>query len=119
MSKSAVNAGFPFTNRTASTLTSGCPTTEVEGTSEEGINLGMASEASGGESSGSTSTALTPSVIGLSIKGLNGSGSSPRRTAAACLTAATGFTYAVSRSRIPESMSRISISLGSGVSFNN
>ena len=119
MSKSAVKAGLPFTSRTASTLTSGCPTTDVEGTSEDGISLGTASEASGGRSFGSTVTGLIPSVIGSRINGLNGSGSSPRRTAAACLTAATGLTYAVSLSRIPESMSRISVSVGSGVSLNS
>ena len=92
MSKSAVKAGFPLTRRTASTFISGCPTTDVDGTSEEGTSRGTASEASGGESFGSTSTALTPSVIGFRIRGLKGSGSSPLSNAAACLIAATGLT---------------------------
>ena len=73
-SKSSVKAGLPFTRRTASTLTSGFPTTAISGTSLEGTSRGTALEASGRGSAGSTSTAFVPSVMGGRINGPNGFG---------------------------------------------
>ena len=78
-------AGLPFTSRSASTLRAECATTVVAGTSDEAITV----------TSGSA-------------------GSSPRSSAAARRTPSTVFTYAPSRSRMPESASRIVASSGSG-----
>ena len=87
-----MNAGFPFTNRTASTLTSGLPTTAISGTSFEGTTLGTAGEASGPSSSGLTSTGFSPSVRGGRYTGPNGSFVSPLIRDAARMTASTGLT---------------------------
>ena len=118
-SKSSVNAGFPFTKRTASTFTSGLPTTAISGTSFDGTTLGTAGEASGPSSSGLTSTGFFPSVRGGRYTGPKGSFVSPRIKAAARMTASTGLTYAVSRSRIPESISLTSCSVGLGFRLSN
>ena len=89
---SSVKAGLPFASFSASTFTSGLPTTAISGTSTEGTTRGTAGDALGALSSGSTSAGFVPSVIVGTMSGPNGSTSSPRVSAAARRTASTGFT---------------------------
>ena len=91
-SMSSVNAGLPFASLTASTFTSGLPTTAISGTSCDGIRRGTAGDPVGGSEDGSYGTPPPPSVIGVRTIGPNASLDSPRRAAAARLIASIGFT---------------------------
>ena len=92
-SMSSVKAGLPLASRTASTLTSGLPTTAMSGTSRDGTSRGTAWGASGaGLPVGGSAGGREPSVSESMTSGANGSVSVPRSTAAARFTASTGFT---------------------------